>query len=203
MEIFLAPTSAVSWEGTGGKNRGGVTGPVGRYHDRRDRPMRVVRCALDGTLRSLVTGLLVLMGSLCASHVDAQSAPLPTRWEIAMEGRFGLPRGYVKVGEHDISGTRLHLHDDLGIDLSKAAELQVGYHLPTQDTLRFSFLTLFLDGSTTLPHDVLFNGSTLLGGTRLDTSPEFYRVTLAYERTLLPLPAGGTLSGSVGLTLRF
>jgi hypothetical protein len=120
--------------------------------------------------------------------------------DIALEGQFGLPRGYAKVGENGIDGTRLNLHDDLGIDLSKAAELHVAYHLTARDTLRFSFLSLFLDGTTILPHDVLFNGSTLLGGTRLDTNTDLYRITLAYERTLFPLPAGGTLSGSVGLT---
>jgi hypothetical protein len=117
-----------------------------------------------------------------------------------VEGRVGLPRGYVKVGENEVPGTRLRLHSDLGIDLSETAALQVGYHLTEKDTVRFSFLRLFFDGTTTLPQDVLFNGATLLGGTHLDTTPEFYRATLAYERTLLPLPGGGALFGSAGLT---
>jgi hypothetical protein len=148
---------------------------------------------------SVVSALRFMIG-LCAHHVHAQAVRLPAPWDIALEGRFGLPRGYVKVGEHGIDGTRLKLHDDLGLDPSKAAELRVTYHLTARDTLRFSFLSLSLDGTTTLPDDILFNGSRLLGGTRLDTNADLYRITLAYERTLVSLPGGGMLSGSAGLT---
>ncbi len=151
-------------------------------------------------MRFSVRSLLLFMIAPYGHYAHAQARGVPARWDIALEGQFGVPRGHVKVGENGIDGTRLKLHDDLGIDLSKAAELQVAYHLTARDTLRFSLLSLFLDGTTTPPHDILFNGSTLLGGTRLDSNIDLYRISLAYERALFSLPAGGMLSGSVGLT---
>jgi hypothetical protein len=135
--------------------------------------------------------ILILALGLCGPSVYAQALRPPVRWDLTVDGHFGMPRGYVKVGEHDIAGTRLCLHDDLGMNLSKTVALQVGYHLTTQDTLRFSFLRLFLEGTTTLPEDVLFIGSTLLGGTRLDSAPEFYRATLVSEEGVSSLPADG------------
>src|SRR5262245_58985329 len=43
-------------------------------------------------------------------------------WEVWLDGRIGLPRGYVKVGENEVHGARLRLHQDLGIDVSGVLE---------------------------------------------------------------------------------
>ena len=151
-------------------------------------------------MRSLVGGLIALMCVVNPPQASAQSDLPPARWELALAVQTGIPGGDVKVGEFTFRGTRLRLHEDLGVDLSKAVELRVGYHLTPRDTLQFSFQTLFLDGTTTLRDDVSFNGATLAGGTTLRTRPQFYRASLAYEHTLLPLGEGGRLAGSVGLT---
>ncbi len=129
----------------------------------------------------------------------AQSAPLPTRWEITLGGQVGAPSGDVKVGENDIPGTRLRLRKDLGVDVSEAAELRVAYHLTARDALAGSFLAFFLRGTGSFDQDVTFNGGTLVAG-RNETNADFTRFTLAYERLLLPLGARGSLIGSAGLT---
>jgi hypothetical protein len=116
---------------------------------------------------------------------------------------IGYPDGFVQVGENQYAGTRLSLHNDLGIDLLEGLEFDLGYHLTPQDRLYLSLQMLFLDGATTLSNDVFFNGTLLMGGTRLDTEtnfPDFARATAMYEHTLLPFGDRGTLSGQVGLT---
>ncbi len=152
-------------------------------------------------MRSLVGGLIALVCVVSASQVSAQSDLPPTRWEISLAGQIGVPSGYIKVGENrgvDVPGTRLRFQD-LGLDLSGAAELKVGYHLTPRDTLRFSLLTFFLDGTTTLERDIFYNGVAFGRGT-LDSNFTFPRFTLTYERELLPLGEGGNLSGTAGLT---
>ncbi len=151
-------------------------------------------------MRSWISALIASICLVNAPQASAQSDRPPTRWEIGLDGQAGIPDGSVKVGEFNFRGTRLRLHEELGVDLSTAAELRVGYHLTPRDTLRFSFLTLFLDGTKTLRDDVSFNGAFLAGGTVVRTSPQFYRASLTYERSLLPFGEGGWLSGSVGLT---
>ncbi len=153
-------------------------------------------------MRPLIGGLIVLICVVNPPQASAQSDRPPTRWEISLAGQIGVPSGYIKVGENrgvDVPGTRLRFHEDLGLDLSGAAELRVGYHLTPRDTLRFSLLTVFLEGTTTLGRDIFYNG-TAFGGGPLDSNFTFPRFTLAYERELLPLGEGGTLSGTVGLT---
>ena len=153
-------------------------------------------------MRPLIGGLTALICVVTPPQASAQSDLPPTRWELALGGQVGVPSGYIKVGENrgvDVPGTRLRFHEDLGLDLSGAAELKVGYHLTPRDALRFSLLAFFLEGTTTLERNIFYNGTAFGGGT-LDSNFTFPRFTLAYERELLPLGEGGTLSGTVGLT---
>jgi hypothetical protein len=60
-----------------------------------------------------------------------------------------------------------------------------------------------LRGSTILPADVIFNGTTLAGGSTLTTRtslPHFMRVDIDGWRRISRLGGRGSLSGSVGLT---
>jgi len=114
-----------------------------------------------------------------------------------------VPRGYVQVRENDIRGTRLQLHRDLGIDASESLTVGAAYHLTPLDALRLTADTVFLYGSRRLPADVEFNGTTLQGGTTVDTRPEFFRLTAFYERHLVDLGGGGYLAGHVGVTFVF
>ena len=120
-----------------------------------------------------------------------------------MGGQVGVPRGDVQVRENQIRGTRLQLHRDLGIDTSESLTLGAAYHLTALDALRLTFDSVFLYGSSRLPTEVEFNGTTLRAGTDIDTRPEFFRLTALYERRLLALGRGGYLAGHVGLTYVF
>jgi hypothetical protein len=112
----------------------------------------------------------------------------------------GIPQGWVQVRENQIEGTRLKLRGDLGIDTSKSLTVGVARHLSLVSTLQLTVDATFLYGSTTLPGDVDFNGATLEGGTKLDTRPDFLRVTALYERHLVNLKGGGHLAGQAGFT---
>ena len=84
-----------------------------------------------------------------------------------LEGRIGIPHGYVQVRENEIQGTHLDLRHDLGIETSESFGLELVRRLRSGSDLRLSVDALLLYGSATLPGDVFFNGATLHGGTRL------------------------------------
>jgi hypothetical protein len=126
-------------------------------------------------------------------------------WEFTLDGRIGAPTGRLKVGEFPPSGggatpgTLLRLRT-LGIDVSGALEGSAAFHITPRDALRASYLYYFLRGSTTLNGpSVVFNGQEFAAGS-LDTNADFYRISLAYERSLVSRPSGEQLVGSVGLT---
>jgi hypothetical protein len=120
------------------------------------------------------------------------------RWEVSLDGRVGIPRGYVKVGENEINGTKLRLHDNLSIDISGALEVGAAFHFTPRDAIRGTFLYYFLDGGTNVPQTIAYNGDTF-GPGHVDTNTDFYRVSLDYERELLHR-SQLVLTGSAGLT---
>lgn len=129
-------------------------------------------------------------------------------WEFTFDGRLGVPTGRLKVGEFPTGslkaggggapGTLFRLRD-LGIHVSGALEGSVAFHFTPRDAVRASYLYYFLRGSTTLDRSAVFNGQEFTGGS-LDPNADFYRVSLAYERTLFSQSSGEQLIGSVGLT---
>jgi hypothetical protein len=143
-------------------------------------------------------------------HPDTLTAPDQTpgsqpgavvtdpRWEVSLDGRIGIPRGYVKVGENQISATKLQFHDNLGIDMTGALEVGAAFHFTPRDAIRGTFLYYFLDGGTTVPQSIVYNGETF-GPGHVDTNTDFYRVSLDYERELLHR-SELVLTGSAGLT---
>jgi hypothetical protein len=109
----------------------------------------------------------------------------------------------VQVREGDIEGTRLWFRRDLGVRSTHAYELGAAYHPSSRTAFRLTVASNALDGRTTLPSDVLFNGATLAGGTTLTTRtdfPNFMRVTIAGERRIILVGQGGALSATAGLT---
>jgi len=145
---------------------------------------------------------LMLLGmplAVVAQSPTGTEDTLPTAWQISLDGQVGIPRGYLKVGEFDVPGTRLRLHDDLGIDMSEAVEARLGYHLTPRDTLRVTFLYYFLRGGTTTPSPVTYDGQTFPAA-HLDSNADFYRISLDYERALFTADNGLRLSGNVGLS---
>ncbi len=118
-----------------------------------------------------------------------------------MGGTVGTPTGWVQVRETQIEGTRLNFRGDLRVDRAWTGEFAVRY-LRGRNTLRFVVQSYALDGTTTLPGDVRFNGATLAGGTPLATRtrfPWFFRATLTRERDLAAM-GGGRVSAIAGLT---
>jgi opacity protein-like surface antigen len=106
------------------------------------------------------------------------------------------------VGENrgiNVPGTRLRRCSDLGIEVSEGVEASLLYHVTSEDALRGTVLYTFLDGTKTLSHPITYNGLTIPAG-RLHTNADVARLSLAYERRLLPVGAGGSLTGSLGLT---
>jgi hypothetical protein len=129
---------------------------------------------------------------------EAALATPDTRWEVSLEGRVGVPRGYVKVGENEIHGAKLRLHEDLGIDVSGALEAGAAFHFTPRDAVRGTFSYYFLDGGTTFSHATFFNGESF-GPERVDTTTDFFRVSLDYERLLMNRD-NFALTGTMGLT---
>jgi len=156
-------------------------------------------CAAQQPTRAAICLWIVL----AAARVAAQGEPM-RGWDGALHVQLGYPGGFVQVGENQYPGNHLDLHGDLGNDVIETLDFDFAYHLTSQDRFRFSLQMIFLDGSTTLgPDDVFFNGTQLVGGTKLDTQtnfPDFFRTTALYERTLFSFLDRGTLSGRIGFT---
>jgi hypothetical protein len=121
-----------------------------------------------------------------------------TPWEVSLDGRIGLPRGYVKVGENEVHGAHLRLHQDLGLDVSGALEASLAFHITPRDAIRASYLYYFLDGGAGFSQPIAFNGETF-GPGHVDTNTDFSRISLDYERQLLKRDEV-VLTGTVGLT---
>lgn len=143
--------------------------------------------------------------TLDPASVGANTA-LAGPWEFTFDGRIGAPTGRLRVGEFPTGsgggqgqpGTLFRLHD-LGIDVSGTLGGSVGFHFTARDAVRASYLYYFLRGSSTQDRSVVFNGQEFTAGS-LDANADFYRVSLAYERTLFSRLSGEQLIGSVGLT---
>jgi hypothetical protein len=120
-------------------------------------------------------------------------------WDITIEGRVGFPAGStLQSVDHPVRGTRFSLNE-LGINVSEAAGASVAYSITPRDAVRVGFLYYFLSGSSTHGNTVDYNGTAFPPGS-LDTNANYWRIGLAYERTLLDSPSNERLVGSVGVT---
>jgi hypothetical protein len=156
--------------------------------------------------RLLATAALVLvLGVTWPTVSDGQSRPeesltrpADSGLEVSLATRLGMPSGYVRVGEGPLRGTRLRLHEDLGIDVSEALEASVALHVTPRDALRATYLYYFLDGGARVDPTASFNGDGF-GPGHVHINADFYRVSLDYERLLMS-DYGAFLTGSIGLT---
>jgi hypothetical protein len=120
-------------------------------------------------------------------------------WEATFATRIGFPvGGTLQSVDRPVRGTRFSLND-LGIDVSESLEGTVAYAFTPRDAVRASFVYYFLRGSSTQSSPFFYNGYMFKPGS-LDTNADFYRISLAYERTLLDSAAIGRVVGSLGLT---
>ena len=153
-----------------------------------------------GTMLALVlTTCLPARSAAQAPMLLQQSATAPApRWEVSLEGRVGFPTGYIRVSETVTHGSRLRL-SDLGLDVSEAVEVGLGFWLTPRDAVRATYLYYFLRGSTTLDRSIAYDGQEYTAGA-VDTNFDFSRISLAYERLLTTVLDHGRLIGSAGLT---
>jgi hypothetical protein len=141
---------------------------------------------------------------LSLRDAGAETLPPPLeRWEFTIGGRVGAPIGRLQVGEFHgngtvggAPGTRLSL-STLGIHVSEVIEARVAFHFTADDAVRFSGLYYFLRGDSTPSQSVVYNGEEFKPGA-LHTNADFWRLDLAYERTLWRSPFDN-LIGSIGL----
>lgn len=137
-----------------------------------------------------------------AAAAPAQSSSQPT-WQIRIGAALGTPDGWIQVREREIEGTRLRFRRDLNVRRVHTFELRAEYHPRPGSGFGLTLTSWALNGTATLPADVLFNGTTLAGGTALTTDtdfPDFVHITIDAWRRLSQIGNGGCLSGSVGLT---
>jgi len=167
------------------------------------------------TFQRLALVTMIVLGTLLCAPTGSRAQPagappgatIPpdgfslqtARWEISLDGQVGIPSGHVKVGENDVPGTQLTLRGDLGIDPSEAVAGSAAYHFTPKDSLRLEFLYFFLRGSATTSQPITYNGQIFPAG-HVNSNLDFYRVSIAYERTLASIGSRGSLVGSAGLT---
>lgn len=136
-------------------------------------------------------------GDLTGTARGPDSFAQDSRWELSLAGFVGRPSGYIRVGENALRGTRLRLHEDLGIDVSEAVEGSAAFHFTRRDAVRATYVYYFLDGRGLLDRSIVYNGEEFTSPGHVTTNADFYRLSLAYER-LVDVP-GGSLTGSLGL----
>ena len=150
----------------------------------------------------VVFGFTAVLSSVAHAQTEATapSATVPgaPRWEVTLDGRVGFPTGYVRVGESEIHGTRLHLRD-IGITLSEAVEVGAAVWLTPRDAVRASYLYYFLRGGARLDRAVPFDGRDWNAG-HLDANADFWRASVAYERLLTSESDPQRLVATLGLT---
>ena len=138
------------------------------------------------------------------SDVDNDVEPAPkveldaSRVEFSLGTYVGRPTGTLRVDENNVRGNRLRLNGDLGVRFSEAVDGSAAFHLTPRDGIRFSFLYYFLRGQGLLDRTVVYDGDQYRAPGHVNTNADFYRVSLAYERTTV-IP-GALLTGSVGLS---
>lgn len=140
-----------------------------------------------------------------SSHAQDQPQPAPpplqldsSRFEFSLGAYAGVPDGYIRVGENGDKGNRLRLKDDLGLKISEAVDGSIAFHLTPRDGIRLSFLYYFLRGQGLLDRPIVYNAEQFNNPGHVNLDADFWRASLAYERTTI-VP-GGFLTGSIGLT---
>lgn len=126
-----------------------------------------------------------------------------SRWRVGIGSALGVPTGWVQVRERAIEGTRLDFRHDLGIRRDHFFDLRVEYHPRPAAGFGITVSSWALRGAAILPANVVFNGTTLAGGSTLTTRtdfPQFIRVDIEGWRRISTLGGRGSLVGSLGLT---
>jgi hypothetical protein len=145
--------------------------------------------------------LVLAAAAMPMSRLGAQS-DASGRWRFVAGADAGAPTGWVQVRENATAGTRLRFGSDLDVRRVFDFSLGAGRRLGARTWADLTITSATLDGRTTLPRDVTFNGATLERGTALQTAvgfPRFMTVTGTVSRRVLAL-GGGRLDVRGGIT---
>lgn len=115
---------------------------------------------------------------------DANAAPAearPRRLDVFGDGQFGLVNGFVSAREFDVEGDRFRF-GDLDVHTAKSAGIGVRFRKSDKTALEATTTVVHMRGSTTLTSDKVFNETTLQGGTRLDSEPDWVEMRFMYLR---------------------
>jgi hypothetical protein len=111
----------------------------------------------------------------------APPEPHVRRLDVFGEGQFGLVNGFVSAREFDVEGDRFRF-GDLDVHTAQSASVGVRFNRSDKTALEATTTFVHMRGSTTLTSDKVFNQTTLQGGTRLDSEPQWVEVRLTYLR---------------------
>jgi hypothetical protein len=108
----------------------------------------------------------------------------PRRLDVFGDGQFGLVNGFVSAREFDVEGDRFRFAD-LDVHTAESASVGVRFHKNDKTALEATTTFVHMRGSTTLTSDKVFNQTTLKGGTRLDSEPDWVEVRFTYLRRVM------------------
>jgi hypothetical protein len=133
-----------------------------------------------------------LLSTLGAEEAGAKDNRRPFL-EVFGFTHFRWLGGFVSARENAIPGDRFgfkKLDADFGYNAGAGVRLNPG----PEDTLEATGSYFYLRGDTTLDSDRTFNQTTFLGGTTLETRPDWIELRFNYLRRLLGAPeSGGSL----------
>ena len=108
----------------------------------------------------------------------------PRRLDVFGDGQFGLVSGFVSAREFNVEGDRFRF-GDLDVHTAESASVGVRFHKSDKTALEATTTLVHMRGSTNLTSDKVFNQTTLEGGTRLDSEPEWVEVRFTYLRRVM------------------
>jgi hypothetical protein len=162
----------------------------------RGRVIRELRRSSSRGGRFSATRTALLLSAL---FYGLQASAGEWHWTASVE--TARPTGWVQVRENDIEGTQLNF-SDLGVRRRNAFRLDMVKTVSPRAEWNLSVATYALDGTTTIPQPITFNGATIAAGPLRTAThyTHFLEFDGSYRRRFLTFGERGGLWGSVGGT---
>jgi hypothetical protein len=134
-------------------------------------------------MSKLLVPVLALVSTTIATSAFAQS-----RFEGAVG--YWLPRSSIVVAADaaGVSGTAVDLRQDAGLTDGAFPTFAVSFRAAARHRIRFEFLPISFDSTSTLPRGVVFNGIAYPRGTSISSRFDWTTVRLGYEYDFLVRP---------------
>jgi hypothetical protein len=127
---------------------------------------------------------------VAAGSVESVQAPTrePPSLDVFVDTRFLFLTGFVAAREHTTEGNRFPFRD-LHADFGENIGIGGRWSITPKDRLELRLAYFNLRGTTTLGSGQVFNNTTLVGGTTLESKPDWLEFRLTYLRELFSLPS--------------